>query len=149
MKGLVYVSATQEIWTEGKLVELINRANTFNLLHSITGYLLYSQDKFMQYIEGEEADVDALYARIAKDPRHQILNCLEESFSEGRRFPNWSMNRLNQNQLVAIGMEKMILDYLYMFDGKIYPTKPHHSQTVWRMLDQLSYFRVQLRSHTD
>lgn len=149
MKGLVYVSASQENWTEDKLLDLIKRANSFNLQHSITGYLLYAQDKFMQYIEGEEAELDALYARIAKDPRHQILNCLEQSFSEGRRFPNWSMNRLNQNQLVAIGMEKMILDYLYMFDGKLYPPKPHHDVAVWRMLDQLSHFRARLRPYTD
>ncbi len=57
----------------------------------VTGMLLYKDGNFMQVLEGEEVAVRRLYARIAADPRHGSEITLQEGFSEGRQFPDWSM----------------------------------------------------------
>lgn len=67
---LVYVSiATQKI-SEDDLKALLKAARANNKSADITGMLLYRDGFFIQAIEGEEAQVDALYNRIVQDTRH-------------------------------------------------------------------------------
>ena len=67
---IVYVSiATQEMSAEDlKKIFKAGRAN--NEKAGITGMLLYRDGFFLQVIEGEEAQVDALYKKVIEDSRH-------------------------------------------------------------------------------
>ncbi|NJL94752.1 MAG: BLUF domain-containing protein [Anaerolineae bacterium] len=57
--------------------------------------LLYQNGYFMQVLEGEEADVDTLYAKISQDPRHHhVLLVTKEPITE-RSFGEWSMGFKN------------------------------------------------------
>jgi len=51
-------------------VALLEQARAYNHVHAITGVRLYQNGRFVQFLE-EAAAVQALYARIQVDPRHQ------------------------------------------------------------------------------
>jgi hypothetical protein len=53
--------------------------------------LLYKDGNFMQVLEGEEAPVQALYAKIRRDPRHRGVLSLLQGPVDDRQFPSWSM----------------------------------------------------------
>lgn len=57
----------------------------------LVGGLYYGDNRFFQYLEGEEAAVKETYARILKDDRHRnVITLIEEPLAE-RTFSNWSM----------------------------------------------------------
>jgi Sensors of blue-light using FAD len=62
-----------------------------NPKHDITGCLIVRHDLYLQLLEGPEAAVDALFARIAVDNRHLDARCLVRETVEARLFPDWAM----------------------------------------------------------
>jgi hypothetical protein len=62
-----------------------------NAVEGITGMLLYKDGNVMQVLEGEEAAVLKLYAKIGRDPRHRGLMTLLRRPVEDRQFPGWTM----------------------------------------------------------
>ncbi|SEM87552.1 BLUF domain-containing protein [Palleronia pelagia] len=57
----------------------------------ITGYLHYEEGEFLQYIEGPDAAISALWARLARDPRHRDILLLASGALARRRFEDWRM----------------------------------------------------------
>lgn len=68
---------------------LASRRN--NPKHGLVGGLYYGDNCFFQYLEGEEAEVRAIYEKIQKDPRHRNVKTLIEEPLNDRTFTNWSM----------------------------------------------------------
>ncbi|MGI4759338.1 MAG: BLUF domain-containing protein [Janthinobacterium lividum] len=75
------------------LASLLRQARAYNHAHRITGLLLYAADtqEFVQVLEGPQAEVQHLYATIARDPRHKHAFVLHEGREEARMFPDWRM----------------------------------------------------------
>ena len=75
------------------LADLLRQARAYNQAHRLTGLLLYAADtqEFVQVLEGPQAEVRGLYARIAHDPRHKHAFVLHEGQEEARMFPDWRM----------------------------------------------------------
>lgn len=90
---------------ERSLVELLETSRRNNAKLEISGMLLYADGNFIQYIEGPEANVGALYDRIATDPRHRNLTVLSEGETDSRRFPDWAMGvrPLSREELSQVG----------------------------------------------
>ena len=61
------------------------------LFRSVTGMLLYRDGRFLQLLEGAEAEVRTLFAAIVADPRHHDLVVLRERHRVLRQFPTWTM----------------------------------------------------------
>ena len=76
------------------LGELFSTARSHNSKHGLTGALLLSQDCFVQALEGDEAIVRALYAKITADPRHDDVTVLETTWDVERVFSRWAMARV-------------------------------------------------------
>lgn len=57
----------------------------------ITGFLLADGVAFVQVLEGAERLVEACFARILLDPRHELVTVRERLEVEARQFPLWSM----------------------------------------------------------
>jgi hypothetical protein len=66
------------------------------LRQQITGALLIYGDWFAQVLEGPEAPVRALYAKIETDPRHEKVSVIQ-SGPAGRLFARWAMARVSQD----------------------------------------------------
>jgi hypothetical protein len=91
MFSLVYVSSATLPFSMAELLDLLARCRENNARLGVTGMLLYKDGNFMQALEGEETTVRALYARIARDPRHRNALLLLQGHREDRQFPEWTM----------------------------------------------------------
>ncbi|MGM0570205.1 BLUF domain-containing protein [Marinobacter sp.] len=68
---------------------LASRRN--NARQAVVGGLYYGNQRFFQYLEGEEQAVRAVYDRIRVDDRHHNVKILLEEPLRQRTFDNWSM----------------------------------------------------------
>ncbi len=75
------------------LTSLLREARGYNQAHRLTGLLLYAADtqEFVQVLEGPQAEVQGLYAKIARDPRHKHAFVLHKGPEQARMFPDWRM----------------------------------------------------------
>jgi Sensors of blue-light using FAD len=88
---LVYVSAAVTWFSPSELRALLDSSRASNERAGITGMLLYKDGNFMQALEGEEAAVTSLKARIEVDRRHHGLVTICRGHAEARQFAQWSM----------------------------------------------------------
>lgn len=91
IKQLVYASRQVFSFDGLGLVSLLYRARERNQRMGITGVLFYSEGLFVQCLEGGDAEVDALFERIAADPRHEDVVVLQAIETGERHFDQWSM----------------------------------------------------------
>ncbi|SFP89504.1 BLUF domain-containing protein [Hymenobacter arizonensis] len=90
---LIYQSRAVAPFSDAELVALLEWSRTYNRQVHVTGLLLHSPDgRFLQILEGEEADVRKLYyEHILSDPRHHQCQVLGEGNCVERSFADWSM----------------------------------------------------------
>lgn len=88
---LIYVSSARGELPEAELDSILEASARNNAARNITGMLLYVAGSFMQLLEGEEADVEAVYRKVESDPRHHGVIVLERAPIEARSFGKWSM----------------------------------------------------------
>lgn len=88
---LVYQSCATVPFGDLQLAKLLTQSRAFNAAHGLTGVLLYSHGNIVQLLEGSEATVRAVFARITQDARHtQIIKLADGSLTH-RLFAQWSM----------------------------------------------------------
>ena len=93
--------------------EILAKARQRNAAADVTGALLFTEGRFVQALEGDRNDVRATYDRIVSDPRHENVEILSSQFSDRRRFKQWSMafvgddealrSRFEDSPLAALG----------------------------------------------
>jgi hypothetical protein len=89
---LIYESRAVQPFADEELKYLLHQSRLYNAQHNVSGLLLYSADKrFLQVLEGEQAEVLALYQRIAQDLRHDTCTILLSGPLTKRRFGEWRM----------------------------------------------------------
>ena len=90
---LIYQSRALVPFAAPELAVLLDRARAWNRQIHVTGLLLHSPDgRFLQILEGEDADVRQLYYQhILSDPRHYQCQVLGEGSCAERSFADWSM----------------------------------------------------------
>ena len=94
--AIYYLTYTSKITLLGainpftfKTIERISRQN--NHAQHITGFLLFKNGHFFQYLEGDKALVTHLYQDLLKDYRHKQLKIITEGHREQPRFKKWDM----------------------------------------------------------
>ena len=91
LKSLTYTSLARLDLTPDDLHAIHRAARELNSIDGITGLLVFNGTHFLQIVEGAEAAVDDLLARLRRDPRHVGLEVRDERMVEARSFPDWSM----------------------------------------------------------
>ena len=91
MHHIIYLSKVSAPLSEATLVNLLQEARANNQQRAITGILLYGDRQFLQLIEGEQAEVTRLYAKLTQDPRHSGVIKLADKPITHRSFAEWSM----------------------------------------------------------
>jgi hypothetical protein len=89
--SVLYSSTASAPFDDEQLAELLTHARAANAAHGITGMLLYRAGRFVQVIEGPEAEVRELLADIERDPRHTGVRVLMEERLGERNFSEWTM----------------------------------------------------------
>lgn len=91
MHSVIYISTAVKGLSKDHIHFMLLMAKQFNKENNISGCILFHDNHFIQLIEGKEADITSLYARIQADQRHFDVKTLLETKSEDRLYQNWSM----------------------------------------------------------
>lgn len=96
MKRITYISRISHPLSIEELETIGVLSSQNNMRANITGLLVYFEKLFFQIIEGDDEEVDQLFEKIGKDPRHNdILRLKTEYGVEERLFPAWLMKTIN------------------------------------------------------
>lgn len=78
-----------------RLRSLVKRAREANAAAGITGCLVFDRRHIVQVLEGERQAVEALFARIQRDPRHECIRMLWQGMAHRREFADRPMACFN------------------------------------------------------
>lgn len=88
---MVYSSKGAPLLTENTLRNILTKSRENNKELDITGILLFSNNNFIQVLEGEKEKVISVYNRIVADNRHSLVLKKIEGYQPERIFAEWSM----------------------------------------------------------
>lgn len=112
-----YMSVQTQVMTKQEVENFLFKIREKNKRLAITGVLLLIQGKFVQYIEGPAEEIEAVYAKIKTDPRHNELLLLDQGDTSTRQFKNWDMayKEVEDNHIKSIiGHKDLNLDQLFL-----------------------------------
>lgn len=88
---LLYRSRAIRPLSEDEMYQLLGQSRRDNAAAQITGVLVHQGEWFVQLLEGPEAAVQGLYARIQLDARHTEVVTVAEAPGRPRCFAPWRM----------------------------------------------------------
>ncbi|MEP3422555.1 MAG: BLUF domain-containing protein [Erythrobacter sp.] len=89
----LYISTAPSL-TRDDVAAILDSSARNNPARGITGLLLYNGRNFLQLLEGEGAELDALMKRIGQDRRHTGVSLLNKAAVSERACPQWAMKRV-------------------------------------------------------
>ena len=94
MYRLIYKSRANQTIDWKFVKALIGKSELKNQQVGITGVLLATQSHFLQVIEGDFDEINSLFLRIARDPRHEDVQLISFGCVESRLFGGWAMHAI-------------------------------------------------------
>lgn len=91
LHALVYTSRAAGGLSNADLERILIDASIHNRQQDVTGALLYDGARFLQYLEGPQAGLDNVFARIDASSKHAGIEVLVTGAIAERHFWNWSM----------------------------------------------------------
>jgi hypothetical protein len=88
---IIYTSTATSEFALTDMEPMLQSARSSNAARAVTGMLLYSTGSFFQVLEGEEATVTEMFAKIAADRRHAAVTKIIQEPIAHRAFGDWSM----------------------------------------------------------
>ncbi|GAB3669951.1 hypothetical protein GCM10027594_34590 [Hymenobacter agri] len=88
---IIYASTAVRPMGPAEFERLLMQARIYNYSEGIGGLLLRAGQQFLEVLEGPEAALNTLYARITADPRHQAVQTLEMANVRGPLFRHASL----------------------------------------------------------
>lgn len=139
LETVVYISSASETIDSAGIEALLKEAHSNNLVHGITGVLLYEDGSFLQVLEGPGQILDRLLSAIEKDSRHKGMIVTYRASIESRAFWNWGMGLAKPEELltdlpvfdffkgdidgIQVGASKEILTLLRQFHDSLTSNK--------------------------
>lgn len=130
---LVYASSASKSFSENELEDILKIARINNEKLNVTGMLLYADGNFLQVLEGDKQQVEALYHKITEDTRHHSALRIFSRFSDSRSFTEWSMG---YERLDASKLDQAVPGFNHFMERQEVPTHEHQaiSKAVWALL---------------
>lgn len=88
--------------------DIVQQAQTRNESLHVTGALLWTEERFVQFIEGPAGGISTLQSSILRDARHQSIVTIKYQDSNERLFPGWALAYAGPSQVVAKAVEQAI-----------------------------------------
>lgn len=107
MYRIMYLSTAVIPFSDEELEALLEVARVNNKKRGVTGLLILKGRSFLQCLEGNKEDVEAIYEKIKKDERHDSLIKVVEEDDVSPYFPDWSMGYKNFNHMDAVTSQKI------------------------------------------
>ena len=92
---LLYASRAAKSQTPKTIAAILAECQRNNPQRGITGVLCYSDDIYLQVLEGGRDAVCETFNAIVRDPRHESVRLLSFDEISERRFAGWSMGQVN------------------------------------------------------
>ena len=92
MYRLIYKSRSRTKIDWDLVNEIISSSESHNPEEGITGVLLATDTHFLQVIEGGFEEINRLFMRIARDPRHEEITLISFGCVASRLFGGWAMH---------------------------------------------------------
>ena len=118
--AISYVSTASKDLRQQEIEKILSEAELRNNHKNITGLLLYSEGNFFQIIEGEKAQVQPLYEKIAKDDRHRNVIKLFERPIHKDSFDGYKSDFISEDAKYNISRLHNYEHYVEVLDK---PTK--------------------------
>lgn len=96
---LIYASRAAEALTPADHEQILESSRRNNAKVGVTGILAFGSREFLQCLEGSREAVNATYARILSDPRHQEVQLIDCRDVDQRWFGDWGMHGLPLSRL--------------------------------------------------
>ncbi len=94
LRAVIYSSKVAENCDAEAVRGIAAASARFNNLAGVTGVLLFDGSRFLQYFEGPEDGVRAVYERIKSSGSHTEVTELADGKVAKRLFPYWRMEWL-------------------------------------------------------
>jgi hypothetical protein len=91
LERLVYRSKATHKLGSLHLFNLLSLCRQKNRQMQITGHLLYTEEIFVQCIEGPPESIESLWQSLQRDERHYDIELISRGPLSERRFGDWSM----------------------------------------------------------
>jgi len=91
----MYASRATAPLSPAQVASILAQSRHNNPPRGITGILCFTDDIFIQVLEGGRDEVCELFATIVRDDRHTGLRILTYEEIPERRFGHWSMGRVD------------------------------------------------------
>jgi hypothetical protein len=91
LSQLVYVSNRKANCSKEEIEKILRSCEVTNASLDITGVLLYSKTRFIQYLEGDARELLGLYDKIKGDKRHEKALIVSYGAIRSKEFPSWQM----------------------------------------------------------
>ncbi len=88
---IIYQSIPSDQVSPELIDSITQESINWNSKHNITGILIYHDNRYLQYLEGDEKDVVEVFKMIKKDPRHHSIEPKVMGYTDNRVFSDWSM----------------------------------------------------------
>lgn len=92
---LLYASRATQAPSAAVVDSILAQSRQRNPERGITGILCYSDDIFLQVLEGARDEVCETFNSIVRDPRHVNVRLLKFEEIGERRFGGWTMGQVN------------------------------------------------------
>lgn len=107
---IVYESLASDSLGEEEVLDILRKSQVRNNQAHVSGILVFCGGRFLQFLEGPPDQVEALYERIERDPRHHELRVLSRTDGEKLLMPTWAMAYASARK-VANGDETFALNH--------------------------------------
>lgn len=101
LRCIGYVSNAANILGQNDLNKILEVSTDWNLDHNISGILCYHDGSFLQFLEGDSHEVEYIFKRIVKDPRHTCITKVLDEPIAARLFKGWGMAVRNVGDIPA------------------------------------------------
>lgn len=89
--SLTYCSRVSDAVQEQDIANILESSHKHNTDDQISGILCFSNESFLQHIEGPAVAVNALFQKISHDPRHTDVMIMGYEHILHRDFAHWDM----------------------------------------------------------
>lgn len=128
--AISYLAYTSKITLASALhrrtfLDILAESQRNNQVSHVTGFLLFKNGLFFQFIEGEDIIIRQLYAAIQRDTRHRNVTTLIEGETNQRHFQQWAMYCLDLGEEIDVNEISALFE-----DYDTYHWDNHHVKQV-------------------
>lgn len=88
-------------------IAVVSRARNQRL--GVTGALLFTGQRFAQWLEGPDAGIEELKSSILRDKRHTLVTTISRDTTPGRQFRGWSLVYSGPSRYIASFLDRVEL----------------------------------------